>query len=284
MIKVNSVSGGKTSAYIMANYEADYNLFSLVRIEDKKCLFPDKKIRQIVEDKINLPFVGTAEDDTIIYTMLDLEQFLGKKITWVSGETFDQVIKTRGGWLPNKLHRYCTTYLKIDPMFKWWYNTIRQPIIMRIGYRANEVSRMKTIIDKLNENGLLEYYTTIKKHTEGKYKGKNKWEFIEWQKPTYPLISANIYKDTIVEYWKDKPVRFAQLNNCVGCFHRNPMLLRLMYEEHPQKINWFAKQEGGKKGTWRSDIEYSKIIKHNLQSKLSFDDFNSCDSGYCENN
>ena len=34
MITVNSISGGKTSAYIAANYKADYNVFSLVRTDD----------------------------------------------------------------------------------------------------------------------------------------------------------------------------------------------------------------------------------------------------------
>ena len=56
MISVNSVSGGKTSAYVMANYPADYNIFALVRTDDKNCLFPDKKIRQIIslDDKFSL--------------------------------------------------------------------------------------------------------------------------------------------------------------------------------------------------------------------------------------
>ena len=37
MVKVNSVSGGQTSAYIAANYPADYNVFALVRTNDKNC-------------------------------------------------------------------------------------------------------------------------------------------------------------------------------------------------------------------------------------------------------
>ncbi len=43
MITVNSVSGGQTSAYIAANYPADYDIFALVRIEDRNCLFQDKE-------------------------------------------------------------------------------------------------------------------------------------------------------------------------------------------------------------------------------------------------
>ena len=70
MITVNSLSGGKTSSYIAANYPADHDVFALVRIEHKPSKFPDKKIRQEVEDRIQAPFIATAEDDMIIYTML----------------------------------------------------------------------------------------------------------------------------------------------------------------------------------------------------------------------
>jgi len=93
MKTINSLSGGKTSSYIAANYPADYDVFSLVRIEDTKCKFPDEKIRREVEDRIQAPFIGTAEDDTIIYTMLDLEQYIGRPITWVTGKTFEDTIK-----------------------------------------------------------------------------------------------------------------------------------------------------------------------------------------------
>ena len=50
MKTVNSVSGGKTSAYIATKYPADHDIFALVTTIDKKCQFPDKKMRQIVED------------------------------------------------------------------------------------------------------------------------------------------------------------------------------------------------------------------------------------------
>ena len=65
MITVNSLSGGKTSSYIAANYPADYNVFSLVRTDDKKCMFPDAKIRQQVSDRLGTEFIGTLEDDTL---------------------------------------------------------------------------------------------------------------------------------------------------------------------------------------------------------------------------
>lgn len=281
MKKVNSISGGKTSAYIAANYPADYDLFSLVRIEDQRCKFPDEKIRKEVEDRIQTDFIATAEDDMIIYTMLDLEQKIGRKITWVTGDTFDYVVTNRGGWLPNKLHRFCTTHLKIEPMFYWWAETIGEPIEMRIGFRANELSRVETMMGKTNGNGFLEFKATFGKHMDGRFKGKNKWESVEWQKPVFPLVETPTFKDQIEKYWSTESVRFADLNNCVGCFHRNPLLLRKMYDKHPCKIEWFADQEVKQKSQWRSDTSYFKIINHKLQIELSFDDFSECDSGQC---
>ena len=286
MDKVTSISGGMTSAYLAVHYPTKYNVFSLVRTSDKKCIFPDKKIRSLVADRIGKPFIGTLEDDTIIYTILDLEQKMGKKISWVSGITFDEVIKKKGGYLPNKIHRYCTTFLKIEPIFYWWSENIGKPIEVQIGYRANEGRRVKKMKDRLNENGLLEYKATFGKWESGRNKGQNKWQVIEWQKPIYPLYYDRIFKDQIVNYWAGQNVRFAKKNNCVGCFHQTAMLLKKRSIENPIKFNWFAEQEGIKEGenknTWKSYITYKKIRNNSLQIELDFDDFSECDSGYCE--
>ena len=236
MKTVNSISGGKTSAYIAANYSADYNVFALVRTNDKKCIFPDKKLRQIVSDKIGTEFIGTLEMDNIIYTILDLEQYIGQKIDWVSGETFEQIIENpANNMLPSPLRRYCTLDLKMKPMFNWWIKTIGEPALFRIGFRANEQRRANNVIKKYNKKGFLEF-----KHIIGKHKnGKNKWKTTEWQRQEYPLISLEnpIYKDDIESYWNDKPVRFAEINNCVGCFHRSVPLLKKMWQTHTKKCN-----------------------------------------------
>ena len=279
MITVNSLSGGKTSSYIAANYPADYDVFALVRIEHEASRFKDEKIRREVEDRIQAPFIATAEDDMIIYTILDLEQYIGRKITWVTGRTFDEVLNG-AGTLPDPLRRYCTTQMKLEPMFEWWRNTINTPCDFRLGFRANEQSRAKRTNEKTNEKGYLEMKAII-----GKRGTRNAWGMIEWQRPIYPLIHDNIYKDDIEKYWKDKPVRFAWMNNCVGCFHKTPALIRKMYDKHPDKINWFASKERIKheKDVWYKDknLSFNDIIKWNPQTELFDDDFNECDSGYC---
>ena len=121
MKTINSLSGGKTSSYIAANYPADFNVFALVTTNDQNCLFPEQKLRQIVSDKIGREFIGTLEDDKIIYTMLDLEQYIGKKIDWVAGKTFDEITNRNGKkYLPNVTQRFCTTEMKLQPIFDWW--------------------------------------------------------------------------------------------------------------------------------------------------------------------
>ena len=282
MKTVNSLSGGKTSSYISVHYPADYNVFALVRTDDKNCLFPDAKIRQIVSDKLGTEFIGTLEDDTIIYTMLDLEQMIGTKIDWVTGKTFDEIIKRKNGttFLPSWMRRFCTTEMKLEPLFYWWMENFTEPIEMRIGFRANELQRAETMIKKLNKNGLSEFDAIIGKTKTGL---KNKHKLIEWQKPSFPLIHDAIFKDTIEEFWKDKNVRFAWMNNCVGCMHKEPLLINKMARLHPNKLEWFAKQErvSINNASWRENITYDQIIKHKMQTELFEDDFNDCDSGYC---
>lgn len=277
MKTATSVSGGRTSAYLSANFPTEYNVFALVRIEDMEARYPDETLRKRVEDRIQMPFIATAEDDAIIKTIFDLEQHLGREITWVSGITYDEVIRSKGGWLPNKLHRYCTTWMKIAPIYEWWKSLEIDPIIMQIGYRANEGARAKRMMKKTNAEGILSYRTIIGKRPNG----KNKWADVAWQKPIFPLIDNEIYKPQILNYWQNKNVRFAEYNNCVGCFHRNPAFLRFMWQEHESKMEWFAKQEGGKKGYWQHETSYYRIKKMLYQQKLFSSDFTSCDAGYC---
>jgi hypothetical protein len=282
MKKINSLSGGKSSSFMAVNYPADFELFSLVRTNDKKCLFPDKKIRQIVSDKINNEFIGTLEMDDIIYTMLDLEQFIGRQIIWLSPITFDELVFHNGKVImPNIKQRSCTSNLKVKPIMEFWQNNINVPAEMNIGFRANEMKRAKNMIERCDENGF-----EWSKFIVGKHKnGNNKWKQMNWRKPKFPLIENAIFRDEIHEFWKNKPVRFAKLNNCVGCFYRNEILLKHMSNEHPNKFDWFNNVEKEslkyKKMTWRNGITYEKIKNHKMQTQLFDNDFNSCDSGSC---
>ena len=119
MKTINSLSGGKTSSYLAVHYPADYNIFSLVRIDDVKCKPKDDKLVQMVSDKLGIDFVSTAESDKTLKVMFDLEQILGREIIWVSGDSFDEVNRKKKA-LPNELMRFCTTEMKLKPIFDWW--------------------------------------------------------------------------------------------------------------------------------------------------------------------
>ena len=276
MKTVNSLSGGKTSSYLEVHYPADSSIFSLIRTNDKACMFPDKKIRQMVSDRIGCEFIGTLEMDEIIYTMLDLEQFTGRKITWLSPMTFEDIIQETKGYLPNVMTRYCTINMKINPIAQWCYNNTELPIQMRIGFRANEMRRAKNMIERSDSKGIENF-----KFKVGQKNGRNKWKEMPYRKVSFPLIEDSIFKDTIEEFWKDKPVRFAYMNNCVGCFHRNEIMLKHMSGKAKKQFNWFVNQEKITGNTFKKGITYDKIKNHKMQLDLFDEDFNDCDSGYC---
>lgn len=111
MVTINSLSGGKTSSYMAVHYPADYNIFALVTIQDVKCRPIDISLVNYVSNKIGKEFIATAEDDQTLIAMRDLEQLIGKEITWVAGKSFEQVNRnaTGGKGLPNMMWRFCTT-------------------------------------------------------------------------------------------------------------------------------------------------------------------------------
>ena len=274
-----SISGGMTSAFVAVNYPSEHNWFALVTTSDPSCAFSDPACVEYVQEKTDTEVVGTLEDDAIVYTIMDLEQYMGRSIDIVLGPSFDYVVENLGGWLPNKLHRYCTVEMKLRPLFRHWSKTCDAPVEMHIGFRANEQRRAKTMNERLNDDGLLEFKDIVGQHPSG----RNKWATTAWQKPVFPLIRDGIFKDTIEQFWRDKPVRFAALNNCVGCFHRNPVLLRQMWDVHPSKMDWFARQEERKAGgQWKRDISYNVIKSHKSQFTLDLSEWESdCDSGHC---
>lgn len=279
MKTVNSISGGKTSAYIAKHFPSDINIFSLVRIEDTDNLWmkgKDEQTRQLISDRLGKEFIGTAEMDEIIYTILDLEQFIGQEIKMITGDTFEEVIKRNYNYLPNKMTRYCTVEMKLKPIFNYLKENTELPVEMRIGFRPNEIKRAEGVLARAEPNGI-EYFDTI----VGKAGTRNKWGKVPYRMCKFPLIDNNISKDTIYSYWQDKPVRFAYRNNCVGCVNRQPLMISHMASKDLDKVKWFEKQEIKTGNRFLSDVSFTKILNFGTQATFFDDDFNECDSGFC---
>jgi hypothetical protein len=269
MISVNSLSGGKTSSYMAVHYPADYNIFALVTIEDINCKPKDESIIKYVENKINKEFVATAEDDKTLYIIRDLEQYIGKEIIWVASETFEKINKkqTGGKGLPNQMWRFCTTELKMRPIFDWWYKNINEKVLMNIGIRYDEIERA----DKIRN--------TFKGIT-GKRGTRNKWEELEWREAKFPLVENKIIHPKVIDWVKTTNLNFPQDSNCVGCFHKPLQQLRKNWEDNTEKMQWFANQEDLNK-RWKKEMMYKDIFKIGLQSEFSFGVGAGCNGGFC---
>ncbi len=303
MISVNSLSGGKTSSYLAVHYPADYEVFSLVCIDDENCRPKDSFIINYVNDKLAPfeekygEFIATAEDDRTLQVMIDLEQKIGRRIDWVRGASFDDVIDKpliRGEnptRLPSWARRYCTDQMKLFPIFNWWFNSIGEKVNMRIGFRFDEFDRMERFMNNSEKGGY-----TIPVSCSMKGKRLMRHQKFDWRYCSFPLIKNAISKKDITEYWKHngkigpdtlfgeaKKIDFPVVSNCVGCFHKKPETLAAMFSMHPQKMHWFAKQEEKEMGTWLDSKTLYKTIglSTGWSEEMIKENGASCDSGGC---
>lgn len=264
---VNSLSGGKTSSYMATHYPADYNVFALIRIEDPRAAPKDKGLVKLVSDKIGQEFIASAEDDRTLQLILDLEQSIGQEILWLTGETFDALIRRRKR-LPNKMWRFCTQEMKMNPIFHWWQNNFIDPIEMRIGYRYDELERA-------------ERFTNTMRVIVGRTKtgNRNRWGDLHWRTGKFPLIDDKILNYHVKQWAVSTGFEFPQDSNCVGCFWKADQQLRKNWEDNPEKMQWFSDQESI--GTWKKDIKYQNIRRLPLQTEFLFGTGAGCQAGYC---
>jgi hypothetical protein len=264
---VNSLSGGKTSSYMACNYPADYDIFALVRIDDPASSPKDQALVKMVSDKIGMNFIATAEDDKTLKLMFDLEQKIGREITWITGDSFDQIIHNRKR-LPNRLWRFCTQEMKMKPIFEWWQKNIHDVVEMRIGYRYDEMERA-------------DRFTESMKVVVGRTKSgnRNRWGEIKWRVGKFPLIEDKIIHPTINNWSLTSGLAFPKDSNCVGCFWKADQQLRKNWDDNPDKMSWFSDQEV--KGTWKSGVRYEDIRQMYLQSEFAFGTGAGCQAGFC---
>jgi hypothetical protein len=267
MVSINSLSGGKTSSYMAVHYPANYNIFALITIEDINCKPKDESIIKYVENKLNKEFIATAEDDKTLFSIMNLEQKIGKEIIFLNDMSFDQLIDKRKR-LPNMMWRFCTIEMKLIPIFNWWKQNINEKVIMQIGYRYDEIERsyrfsntMKSIIGK-SKNG-----------------NRNVWGEIEWREGKFPLIEDKILHYKVKQWADNSGIEFPNDSNCVGCFWKPIQQLRKNWDDNPAKMQWFSNKEVNKK--WKLETTYSSIKNYPIQSDFDFGTGSGCQAGGC---
>lgn len=267
---VTSLSGGRTSGYMALHYPTDYNIFSLVRIEDKLCTPKDESIIKYVESKINQDFVATLESDLTLYVLRELEQELGKEIIWVTGDTYEQIIRnsnTSGNYLPNRRKRFCTQFLKLDPIFWWCYLNLFDSeddlIQMNIGYRFDEPNRKAD-----------DFYEFVKSTKNFGLHYQN-WQDIEWRDSQFPLRRNRVDNLMVKSYWTKKlNYKFPPVSNCVICFNHKEIELQESFINEPEKMQWGIQQEINTGNRFNMHISLQEIkdkryTKEDIDSQLS---------------
>ncbi len=284
MITVNSLSGGKTSSYLAYHYPADLELFSLVCIDSHNAGRKiDKKLKQMANDKLQKycshqnEFLATSEDPIILKTMFDLEQILGREIIWLRGLGWEQMLKVKKA-IPNMDKRFCTSIMKMQPIFEFLFIYHSLPVNMRVGYRYDEMERAEKFTDKWK-------YAT---HCEYRPKSNtwiHRWAEMVWRVGEFVLINNKVTHKQVKDFWQPfidkKLMDFAKDSNCQNCFWKDEQQLRKNFDENPEIMYWSAIQEDLYKHTLKESMSMLEISKIGIQMDFNFGTGSGCKAGFC---
>jgi len=285
MPTVNSLSGGKTSSYLAANYPADINVFALVCLDDHngnahyRKYYKDHGITQKVNDRLQKycsdqrEFVGTAEDPKTIIAILELEQFLGREIVWLRGIGFEDMLNVRS-YMPNQHKRFCTQLMKIKPIFEFLFKYHELPVKMRIGYRYDEQERQEKY------NGTFRYPIRCE-YQENSGRWIQRWEEIQYAIGDFPLIEDKVLHYHVKSYWQGKGIDFPEDSNCQFCFWKHPQQLRKNFETNRPIMLVGAVQEDMHNASMRKDYSLLEIMNMGLQLEFNFGTGSGCQAGFC---
>jgi hypothetical protein len=256
------------------HHPADINIFACVCIDYPIAKPKDPEILKYCLGKLNGNFIASAEHDKTLKIMIQLEQIIGKEIIWVRGKSFDQIID-EAGCLPTWARRFCTTEMKIRPIFEYLWPRYGE-VIMQIGLRADEYERRQ----RVKENILMQAPISCNLFGEN----RQNWDReIIWRQATTPL--ERTFHFEIIKFWKENHPEFIfpKDSNCLGCHYKSKELIKKNYQDSPAHLEWFSLQEKkGKYNTWHDDmIPYEKIFKMNFTEEISFENYTMCNSGGC---
>jgi hypothetical protein len=284
MITVNTPSGGKTSAYLSVHYPADYDVFALVCIDDHNgnggFWRKNKTLLQVINDKLQKycshqkEFVATAEDPQTLLSILQLEQKIGREITWVRGIGFDDLIAYKQA-LPNLDMRWCTEYLKIIPIFEFCYVRIGETVEMRIGFRYDESER------QLNLTNTMSFPINCNNYGQGRQNWVHDFKYRETK---CPLIEDKIMLPHVDTYWaQNLDVLFPEDTGCQFCYWKDPQQIKLNYmrPESKPSIEWANIKEQVQGNRFKKDISMMQIRDIMVQLDFFGGTGPNCKAGIC---
>jgi hypothetical protein len=285
MTTVNSLSGGKTSSYLAVHYPADIEMFAVVCIDDHNAngnyWRKNKGLLQKVQDKLEKTsphwpeFKATAEDPQTLITMLELEQFTGREITWVRGVGFESLIQEVKKCLPNISMRWCTEYMKIIPMFEYIYLREDLPVDMRIGFRYDESERANDLATTIS------FPISCKNYGEGRQEWVHDFEY---RTLSYPLIDDKVMRPMVNKFWDEHTeVSFPEDTGCQICFWKHPQQIKLNYNRPESKsiVQWAHIMEAIMGNRFKKEISMDAVRDIGVQMDFFGGTGPGCKAGIC---
>lgn len=282
MITVNSLSGGKTSSYLAVNYPADIELFSLCCIDCHNAgRAIDRKMKQMVNDRLQKfcphypEFVATSEDPKVLKVVFDLEQMIGREIIWLRGIGWEQMVRYKKA-IPNVQKRFCTTILKIQPIFEYLFKYTQLPVKMRIGYRFDELERTKDFDESYKFPYMCQWQ-------EKSLRWIQRWKEIKWREGEFPLVDDKVTHYKIQQFWSGKGIEFPEDSNCLNCFWKATEQLRKNFDADNAIMQWAKILEDMQGYTFKDNISLRQIEKLPIQLDFHYGTGTGCKAGFCTN-
>ena len=202
---------------------------------------------------------------------MDLEQITGKEIIFIRGKSFDDLCIDMGA-IPNMMKRFCTSEMKLKPIFQFCQMYIDSFVSMRVGFRYDEKERS-------------ERFTTTYKHAykcdiQNTGRKIHRWKETEWRKGEFPLIEDRVVNPTVIKWAKQSGIYFHNDSNCQNCFWKPNQQLRKNFDDSPDVMRWAKELEQKVGYTFKKD-SLTDIEKLGLQKEFHFGTGSGCQAGFC---
>lgn len=254
-----SFSGGRTSAYMLWRVlqenqglpsEAVVCFANTGKEEEATLEFVDRCSREWGVPIVWLEYTGQAGFKTTTF-----EQAAR------NGEPYEAVIAQRGGYLPNRVARYCSSELKTRTMHRYLRSRGWEEWDTLIGIRADEPRR----VVKFRANP----------HPEGKH-----------EEVAMPLAAAGVGAQDVGKFWRESSfdLNLPNMNgktmhgNCDLCYLKPAAQVLSLIREKPERAIWWAAQEAkaeavaGSAARFRDDRpSYEDMAKFAQQQTDMFD-------------
>lgn len=219
-----SFSGGRTSAYM------------LWRVLQSNGGLPDGAVVAFCntgkEEEATLRFVQRCSDEwriNIVWLEYMDEACVGVvdyQNASRNGEPYEAVIRQRGGYLPNRVARYCSSELKTRTVHRYLKSEGWIEWDTFIGIRADEPRRV----------------AKFRANPRPEYKG---------EEVHMPLAIAGVGSADVGEFWRNQSFDLELPNiqgktmhgNCDLCYLKPASQVLSLIKEKPERAIWWAKQE-----------------------------------------